>query len=267
VYCSHNVEKLKFLSYQTARGMKSPNGWLRYIDRLERLAVMGADLVIAVSDADRDAFVNIYGIEKAKIAVVENGSDTERCAPVPVKERAVYRNALGLPEQPIVIYVAGSTAPPQVAGFEWVKELAATMPEFLFVVVGAVSAKSHSRPNLLCTGYIPDPGPFLRAADYALCPIQFGGGTKMKLFEYMAFGLPTLVFEEALYGTQIKANEEVLVVPKSASRMVTALRDLSRDVDACASMSKLARRRVVEHHGWDRLGRNLESAISGVGCG
>ena len=73
------------------------------------------------------------------------------------------------------------------------------------------------------------------------------------------------MFEEALCGTQIKANEEVLVVPKSASRMVTAFRDLSRDVEACESMSKLARRRVVDHHGWDRLGRNLESAISDFG--
>ena len=114
MYCSHNVEKLKFLSYLAVRRMKSPNGWLRYIDRLERRAVMGADLIIAVSDADRDAFVNIYGIEKAKIAVVENGSDTERCVPVPFKEKAFYRNALGLPEQPIVVYVAGSTARPKL---------------------------------------------------------------------------------------------------------------------------------------------------------
>jgi glycosyltransferase involved in cell wall biosynthesis len=218
-------------------------------------------LVIAVSGADREAFVNTYGIRRSKIAVVENGSDTERCAPVHFKERSIYRKALGLPELPVVIYVAGSTAPPQVAGLGWVKELAATMPEFMFVVVGAVSAKSHGRPNLMCTGYVPDHTPFLRAADYALCPIQFGGGTKMKLFEYMAFGLPTLVFAEALSGTQIKANEEVLVVPKSASKMAAALRGLSRDFDACESMSKLARRRVVEQHGWDRLGRDMESAV------
>lgn len=266
VYCSHNVEKLKFQSYGEALGIKSPNRWLRYIERLERRAVMDADLIIAVSDADRDAFVGTYGIPSARIAVVENGSDTERFVPVHSTERSIYRKALGLPEQPLVIYVAGSAAPPQVAGLRWVNELAATMPEFLFVVVGAVTAKSHSRPNLICTGYVADHAPFLRAADYALCPIQFGGGTKMKLFEYMAFGLPTLVFEEALSGTQIEANQEVLVVPKSASKMAAALRDLSRDVAACESMSKLARRRVVEQHGWDRLGSSLLSAISGFGC-
>jgi glycosyltransferase involved in cell wall biosynthesis len=267
IYCSHNVEKLKFESYGAARGVKSPNGWLRYIERLERRAVLDADLIIAVSDADRDAFVDTYGTPSSNIAVVENGSDTERHAPVHFEERSTYRKALGLPELPTVIYVAGSAAPPQVAGVRWVKELAATMPEFMFVVVGAVSAKSHERPNLMCTGYVPDHTPFLRAADYALCPIQFGGGTKMKLFEYMAFGLPTLVFAEALWGTQIKADEEVLVVPKSTIKMAAALRDLSRDVDACELMSKLARRRVVERHGWDRLGSSLDSAISSLGCG
>lgn len=267
IYCSHNVEKLKFLSYAAARGIKSPNRWLRYIERLERRAVTDADLIIAVSHADLDAFASLYGIGREKIAVVENGTDTERYFPVQLSQRAIYRNVLGLPERPVVIYVAGSTVPPDARGLEWVKELAAVMPEFMFVVVGGVAPKSQERPNLWCTGYIPDHAPFLRAADYALCPIQFGGGTKIKLFEYMAFGLPSLVFEEALKGTQIKANEEVLVVPKSTAKMATALRELSRDAGASESMSKLARRRVVDQHGWDRLGRSLESAISRFACG
>ncbi len=267
VYCSHNVEKHKFQSYGAALGITGPSRWLRYVERLERQAVLDADLIVAVSDADQYAFVSTYGIPRTKIAVVENGSDTERFVPVNVGDRSIHRKALGLPDQPLVIYVAGSAAPPQVAGLRWVKELAATMPDFMFVVVGAVSVKSHGEPNLMCTGYIADHAPFLRAADYALCPIQFGGGTKMKLFEYMAFGLPTLVFEEALSGTRIKANEEVLVVPKSATEMAAALRHLSGDVARCDAMSKLARQRVVEDHDWDRLGSSLDSAIRCFGCG
>ena len=82
VYCSHNVEKHKFQSYGAALGITGPSRWLRYVERLERQAVLDADLIVAVSDADQYAFVSPMEFQRTKIAVVENGSDTERFVPV-----------------------------------------------------------------------------------------------------------------------------------------------------------------------------------------
>ena len=70
-----------------------------------------------------------------------------------------------------------------------------------------------SRDAVVATGLLDDFGVALAAADFALCPIEFGGGTKIKLLEGLAAGLPTVAFAEALHGLDL--DGEVLAAPKS----------------------------------------------------
>jgi len=66
-----------------------------------------------------------------------------------------------------------------------------------------------------------------------------GGGTKVKLFECMAAGLPTVAFEEAIRGISVIPGEHLLVAGKDERRLLDALDTLATDVRLARSVPAL----------------------------
>lgn len=81
----------------------------------------------------------------------------------------------------------------------------------------------------MLTGPLPRIAPAFAAADLSLCPIEFGGGTKIKLMEALAAGLPTVAFAESLRGTELRDGVHVVVAPKSVEGRLGALQRLAND--------------------------------------
>ena len=258
VLATHNVEAAKFAGYAEAAGTPPTTRiWLRWIEELERRAVQTADLVLAVSDADRNELIRLYDVAPSRVVEVPNGADTVRYTPASLATKQAARRALGLPECPTVLF-AGSDVPPNRAGLTWVERLAARAPHITFLVTGAVAAPS--RNGIVATGVVEDFGLALAAADYALCPIEFAGGTKIKLLEGLAAGLPTVAFAESLHGLAL--DGEVRVAPKSEEGLLAALEELVADRELARRVAARGREWVVANHDWcaiaQRLGERLE---------
>jgi glycosyltransferase involved in cell wall biosynthesis len=248
-----NVEAAKFADYAAAAGSpRTAPIWLRAVERLERRAVQGADLVLAVSDADRDELIRRYAPPSHRVVTIPNGADTTRYRPSPPEARRAARARLGLPDRPTVLF-AGADVPPNRAGLAWVRRLAAQAPHLTFLVTGAVAPPSSDA--VVATGLLDDFGIALVAADFALCPIEFGGGTKIKLLEGLAAGLPTVAFGEALHGLDL--DGEVLVAPKSEDGLLSALDRLS-DPAVARELSQRGRDWVVARYDWRAIARLLE---------
>jgi len=248
-----NVEAAKFADYAAAAGSpRSARLWLRAIERLERQAAQSADLVLAVSDADRDDLIRRYGLAPRSVVTVPNGADAARYRPASAHERRAARARLGLPDRPTVLF-AGADVPPNRAGLAWVRRLAARAPHLTFLVTGTIAPPS--RDGIVATGLLDDFGIALAAADFAVCPIEFGGGTKIKLLEGLAAGLPTVAFAEALHGLDI--DGEVLVTPKSEAGLLGALDRLS-DPAVAQELSRRGRDWVAGRYDWSAIARLLE---------
>src|SRR5205807_863174 len=99
------------------------------VRRMEAHAVRAADLVLAVSEADRVALIEQYSPDPRQIVVIPNGADHEGYAPVSEAERRTAKRALGLPDKPTVLFAA-SNVPPNWAGLDWVRKLASHSPQF-----------------------------------------------------------------------------------------------------------------------------------------
>lgn len=260
-----NVEAAKFADYAVASGSpRTAPIWLRVIEQLERRAVQGADLVLAVSDADRDELIRRYSPASQRVVTVPNGADTTRYRPTPPGARRAARASLGLPDRPTVLF-AGADVPPNRAGLTWVRRLAAQAPQLTFLVTGAVAPPS--RDGIVATGLLEDFGIALAAADFALCPIEFGGGTKIKLLEGLAAGLPTVAFAEALHGLDV--DGAVLAAPKSERGLLQAL-DRLADPAVARELSRRGRDWVVDRYDWRAIARrlevHLEDLVAGRGC-
>jgi len=289
VYASMNVELQKFESWARAAGV-APGGaagvgsggaagggsgsepgrggagerWLRWIERLEAHAVGSAERVVAVSRPDAELFVTRYGCPREKLAVVPNGADTTWIQPASAAARAAARRELGLPEGRPTVLFAGSDVPSNRAGLAWLERVASCAPEITFLAVGQVSARTRARvggaDNLVALGLVADFRLPLAAADLSLVPIEHGGGTKIKILEALAAGLPTLAFPDCL------ADLELPVVPieKDARAIAVALRALVSDPDRARRLAADGRKGVVERYDWEVVTAVLEEVLAGL---
>jgi len=262
VLAAHNVELQTRTSHAEAACVRvgPKSAILRWVRRVEGRAVGDADLIVAVSESDRQGFVDCYGVPPERIAVVENGTDTERFVPVAPNQKVAIRARLGLPDGPIVIFMAAHSKAPDVAALQWVRRVAARMPECTFVVTGGI-LRPASEGNFLATGWVEDVAPYLQAADLALCPVAHGGGTKLKLFDSLAVGLPVIAFAETLHGTALRDGEELLVSEPELTAVVRSLRAVLEDPFLATRLGTAARRFVVRRHDWERSAVQLEGVL------
>jgi polysaccharide biosynthesis protein PslH len=260
VLATHNVEAERFASVaQADRGPDARQRWTRWIERLERRAVREADLVLAVSGDDRAELIRRYKADPDGVVVVPNGADTSRCAPVDAAEKIDAKRRLGLPQKPTVLYTGSNTAPNR-AGLRWVRRLAERAPHLSFVVVGELSTGLVDEP-FFAPGVVNDVTPFLQASDIAICPIEFGGGTKVKLLESMSAGLPTVVFEETIQGLDVVSGEHLWVVDKNEEAILAVLDAFVADNELTSRLGDAARRYVCVNHEWRQIAEHLESVL------
>jgi glycosyltransferase involved in cell wall biosynthesis len=262
VLASHNVQVAKIRSGGNPRGLGRL--WSAWTEALERRAVLDADLVLAVSPEDREEFARFYGADAERIAVVPNGADVDLYHPADEATRSALRRRLKLPAGPIVIFPATHRQTPILEALKWVRLAAVRLPEVTFLITGAVVKRPRVEGNLLFTGFVEDFASYLRSADCLLCPIDRGGGTKIKLLESAAAGLPIVAFAESVRGTMFRSGEHLLVAPKSAEALAAAVRLLLNDAATAQRMGAAARAHAVQHYDWGRIARTMESCLLGL---
>jgi glycosyltransferase involved in cell wall biosynthesis len=272
VFMSHNVEVLTRTSNARAAGVSVRHSpLLALIRRQERYAIARAELVTCVSDADRRYFIDHLGVDPVRAVVIPSGSDTDRVRPVDPDVRPELRRALGLPEAPTAVFMAGVAKVPDVEGLKWVRRLAARRPDVSFLVVGGISTRPYTEGNVIATGRVPDFCPYLQASDLALAPIEYGGGTKLKVFDSLAAGLPTITFAETINGTELADGRQVLVADKSTVALEEAISAVLDDPARAAGLAGAGRQFVVDHHDWKAICAQLDAALTrflaGAGAG
>jgi glycosyltransferase involved in cell wall biosynthesis len=264
VYSSHNIEVPTRISNGRAAGLDVEHDRLtKLVEKLESRAVADADLILAVSSSDHRGFLERYGADPMRLIEIPNGSDTRRFSPVAPPDRPRLRDRLALPPRPTVLFMSAGPKPADLAALAWVRRVAARMPETTALVVGGI-ARPGVDGNVISTGYVDDPVPYLQAADVSLCPVEFGGGTKIKLWDSLATGLPSVVFAETLHGTNLQDGQHVLVSGKSSNQLVAAVRRLLDDRPLADTLSRAGREHVVRHHDWRASARKLETALLGL---
>src|SRR6266481_6257403 len=73
------------------------------------------------------------------------------------------------------------------------------------------------------SGALPN---FLAAADLAVVPLEYGGGTRMKILEYFATGLPVLSTPKGAEGIPAESGREIVLAPlDDFSSIIGALMD------------------------------------------
>ena len=256
----HNIESEILQRYS-----QSPAPWARRqyarqaarkLSNYERWFVNQCDMHIVVSDRDRDTLLQ-YGA-RVPVVVIENGVPTDHFSlhgaatrGEPPRSRVVFTGAMD--------YHANIEAVTTFAREVW-PELHAAAPQLVFTIVGrnpsAGVCTLADTPGIEVTGMVPDVRPYYAGAVAAVMPLRVGGGTRIKILEAMAAGVPVVSTSLGAEGlTAIPGTHYVLA--DSSSQMVAALQDLLRDPTRTAQMAAAARDFVRRRHDWAQLGDRL----------
>jgi len=211
VYNAHNVEADRFQGYgRVARLLAT---------RYERKLLQGVDHTVCVSDNDRHRLCDLYGIDSSRVIVLRNGYDQTHfrpfCGPEGEHKRVLSRHGIGQ-EGPVALFAGSYHYRPNADALHCLlttlaPDLARRCPELTIAFVGPGLPPLNSPPhNVIAIGEVEDVVPYLQAADFFLCPLRFGGGSRLKIIEALACGLPVLSTDAGAEGLEDLGEESGL---------------------------------------------------------
>jgi GT2 family glycosyltransferase len=261
VYDSQNVEGLL-----RAQLLDNSNpveaGLLRDVVRAEYRLGLRAELILTCSQEDLELYARIYEWPADKMRVVPNGVMSSRIGPATSEERALTKKELGLSVDRQVAVFIGSDYAPNVEAAEFiVRILAPRLPECHFVVVGGVGGRLDVVPpsNVTVTGLVDEERKlaWLRGSDLALNPVFSGSGTNIKMFDYLAAGLPVVTTRTGARGINTGGQQPLVMVDDDADSFANSIRGLISDHEDLRRRSFHARACVEDAYSWEKISPQL----------
>ena len=218
-----------------------------------------------------------YGLQSARLKVVQNGVDTKQFAPL---DKRVARLRLNLPsESPLILFV-GNLAP-----WQGIEDLFKALPVALTdaptlraIVIGDGSARSAL--NRLATDLgVQDSVQFTGLVPHETVPLYIGaadvciatssremnervGRSPLKLYEYMACGRPVIATDvPGVRQVILDSAAGILVSPKDPMALGKAISGLLANPDRARAMGDCGRRYAVDECSWVRTSERVEAVL------
>ncbi len=255
---AHNVESLIWQRYFENERHPLKRWYIgrqwRKFRRFEARALREADRAVAVSPEDAALFRRDFGVER--VDVVDNGVDTYYFAPSPGPRdpnRILFLGSLDWRPNLDAVEQALTHLHPAVRR-AW--------PSATFCIVGrnppaALRRRAGAMPGVELHADVPDVRPFLAGSAVMVVPLRIGGGSRLKILEALATGLPVVSTRVGAEGLHLEHGRH-LTVAETVADLAGALVDTLRHPDAARARAEEGRRRVLERYDWDALADRLE---------
>jgi glycosyltransferase involved in cell wall biosynthesis len=252
IYHSHNVE-YPLRRARNGRAVAAITRWA------EGQLIAGCDLATAVSEVDRGHFRALYN---ADTALLPNGVDTALFSPFSTVDIEGIRAKYNIGGAAIVFSGLYAYPPNRVAVNFLVRDvmprlLAHTPAAQLVVTGGEIPCQE---PWLIAPGIVPhDELPALLAScGVAAAPIFSGSGTRLKILEAMAAGVPVVSTTRGAEGLPFHHGEHLLVAD-DAGAFVGCLRRAITDSSLRGVLTARARDVVQRQFDWRVLISRFQS--------
>lgn len=172
-----------------------------------------SDAVICVSDNDRQILLG-DGVSPALLHTIPHGFDPE---PFTLPARKGLREQFGLPENALLIAFHGTFSYPpnrdalQVFASLLLPKLADHSRPFHVLAIGRNPPADSLHAHIHYSGSVDQVGPWLSACDMAVIPLRQGGGTRMKIIDCFAAGLPVISTSKGIEGIPVTNHHEALI--------------------------------------------------------
>lgn len=234
------------------------------VRQAEISACRRSDAIFCVSEENRQQLMDLVPDIATRSYVCPNGVDCSRVQVLEPEERRRLRRDVGFGREFVAVFL-GSGHPPNAEAARFIIDrISREHPRVLFLIVGSVSGWFWNRPvpgNVLLMGMVSaEVKDFvLQTADFALNPMMTGSGTSLKLFDYLAAGLPVVSTAIGARGVDEEAMKGIVLV--EADDFSRTLRELLNDPGRCADLAHNARKFAEEYFDWSVTLSHMDEII------
>jgi glycosyltransferase involved in cell wall biosynthesis len=231
----------------------------RLLDRMER-RVRRAAAVLAVSEQETAHFA---GLGAQTVHTVPNGVDCKTYASLPIGRCG---------GAPILLYVGAMSWAPNASAAAFLAQqvlprVRDRFPQARLRIVGrdpSSEVQALGRlPAVEVTGTVPSMLPHLGEAALLAVPLESGGGTRLKILEAFAAGLPVISTAIGCEGLKANPGEHLLVMPRE--RFAEGILSLLSNEGIGRQLAQQARVLVREHYDWGAVGAQVCRAVALAG--
>jgi glycosyltransferase involved in cell wall biosynthesis len=225
--------------------------------RMERAECPRVRVNLVVSDLDAERLRSVAG--RVATCVVPNGVDAEFFRPAPADAQEIGRLVFAggmdwYPNREAVRFLVQEIWP-RVSNRCTGRRLTILgrdpPPELVQL------ARRDAR--VAAPGFVEDVRPYLQGSSAYVCPIRDGGGTRLKILDALASGLPVVATELAVEGLGLVAGEHY-VRAETAGDFVAGIERLEKEPELGRRLAAAGRLFVETRYSWERIGRQLLAA-------
>jgi glycosyltransferase involved in cell wall biosynthesis len=228
------------------------------VARYERDALRSVGCVLAVSDAEA---VTFEATASSRVRVVPNGVDVEAITPVsspPVTRDVLFLGSLGYgPNRDAVRYFTREIAPLLLDSQLRLSVVGSNPGEDVYEAAGRAPVP------VTVAGFVHELAPYFTSSRAMIVPLREGAGTRLKILEALAWGLPVVTSSIGGAGLGLIDGTHALIADDPAS-FAGAVRLLLDDDQLWQRLSRAGRALVESRYAWSRIGDSFDAAAREV---
>lgn len=264
VLFQHNVETAIWRRHASTAGNPAARAYFQMqAERMfayEREVCRKVRHVIAVSPEDARQFQEQFDLREP-VSAVPTGVDADYFA-VP-RENPPARSG--------IVFVGSMDWLPNIDGVRYFVEsilplIRREQPGCRLVIAGrdpdpAIQQLAASSQDIVITGRVPDIRPYLWGSAVSVVPLRIGGGTRLKIYESMAAGVPVVSTTVGAEGLAVQSPDNIRLAdtPETFAR---ACIELLRDAQQNRRQAEAARQLVETQFGWDGVAARFERILT-----
>ena len=246
VFDEHNIET------EMARSLGNASSIYIAISKLiEKMDCTICDSIFVVSQNDAD-LLETWGLPKSKMQIIPNSVEPNRFSTALNKTKIM--DQYGLKDEVVMIFHGTLSYPPneeavEILGNSILQGVLSKSPNAYLFLVGKDPPKL-SNSHIIATGFVQNLSEYIAAADIAVVPLLRGGGTRIKILEYMACGKAVVSTIKGAEGLDLQNGQDILLTKYPDSKFIDLIVKLIQNPDLRKSIGKNARKKVESSYNW-----------------
>ena len=258
IYDAHNFDtELAFNDYR--KGLISRKIFSS-IQKQEELLYKQVDAIWVCSEREKILYAKANQ-NRLHITVVPNGVEIG-----PLHNEAISKNT-----NPVLLFVGSMNYPPNTEGLSWFIEecwpmLIKQYPKLILNIVGsgemplALTNKIELHKSIIFFGRVEMIEDYYNKATCVIVPILTGSGTRLKVLEAMAMGVPVVSTPKGAEGIDYTESKHILI-GANPKELVEHVILLLLNKLARKNISRSARNNLKMKYDWIVIGNNLAKSL------